>query len=344
MAGDPAYESRGTPQSPKEEKPASPEEQEPAGQTDQGGHGHGHGHGPDLGPHGDFARGGEAGRQAEAQLELAGLPRVRWTGPAGGRWSDPAHWSGGSVPGEGDVVVFDREGEHSVELDTDAVVAALQLGSEGGSPTLEIPRSTLKIRGPSRVGPGAKILLSGGIVTGAGDLDVRGEVRWSAGSMSGTGTARIAPEGRLTIEGASRKVLSLKPIENAGEMRWEGTGEWVVTFDAPVRNLEGGTFVMAADALFDVYGPPGPLLENAGLVRKVGAGTVVCEPPFTNSGRVEVEEGALELLGGYVQTGGSTTVAAGAAMTSPEGFDIEGGTLGGGGELPLPAENADPVS
>lgn len=298
----------------------------------------------DLGPHGDFARRGEKGSQeAMEAADLENAPRVAWTDPQGGLWSDPANWSAGAPPGENDVAVIDAAGEYRVELDIDAIVGALELGGGEGTRTLVLPRSTLKIRGTSRVGAGGMLHLDGGIVTGPGDLDVEGRLLWTRGSVSGTGVLRVAPSGRLSVEGPERKVLGLRALENAGQMEWSGTGAWVLTFQAPVRNLEGGEVVLAADALWDIYGPPGSVFENAGTVHKIGSGTVTFEPPFRNSGEVRVDEGALDLLAGFAQTAGATEVAAGAAIGPAEGFEVEGGTVSGEGDYPRPAEEGSPA-
>lgn len=291
----------------------------------------------DPGVHGGFSRHGEPGRSSEKPFDPTGARRVTWIDPQGGSWNEPSKWSGGALPGEDEVAVIALEGTYEVTLDADAVVGGLELGGETGVRTLVLHRHTLKIRGASHVGDRGVLHLDGGIVTGPGDLEIAGRLQWSAGSMSGTGTLRIAPSGHLSLEGAQRKVLSLRPLENAGKAEWSGTGEWVLTFDAPVRNLEGGEWVLAADALLDVYGPPGPVFENAGTLRKRTSGTVTFEPPLRNTGRVEVEQGALELTAGFAQTAGATEVVAGAAIRAPGGFDIAGGTVSGKGSYPHPA-------
>lgn len=297
----------------------------------------------DRGPHGDFARRGEQGERPGESLDLSDARRIEWINPRGGLWSDPANWSGGTLPAEDEVAVIRLPGTYEVLLDADAIVGGMRLEGEEGSRTLALRRFSLKIRGASRVAANDVLHLDGGIVTGSGDLDVEGHVLWSAGSMSGAGTLRIAPKGRLTLEGDPRKVLSLRTLENSGHAEWRGAGSWVLTFDASVRNLEGGELTLASSGLLDVYGPPGPELENAGLLRKVTATELVIEPFFRNTGRVLVEAGTLELLAGYVQTGGATEVAAGAALRSPKGFDIEGGTVGGEGSFPRLAAVVPPL-
>lgn len=306
-------------------------------------------HGDDLGPHGDFARGDEAGALGGTPLtaeQLAAAPRVRWTLGADGVWSDPAHWQGGEVPGEKDVVVLtaDEGASYTVTVDQDAVVTAVVLEAGAGSRTLELPRASLKIHGTSRVAEGQTLRLAGGILTGPGDLEVAGTLSWTGGAMSGTGTTRILPRGVLHLEGAGRKVLSLRGLDSAGQMQWSGTGEWVLTFNAPVRNLEGGELVLAADALLDVYGPPGPTVTNLGTVRKEGSGTVTFEAPFTNAGELDLQSGTLHFLMGYRQIQGATRVASGAALRCERGYDIAGGEVGGDGSFPRKSDGVPPGS
>jgi hypothetical protein len=290
----------------------------------------------------NFARRGKLSAPPAEPFDITDARRVEWGNPRGGVWSDPANWNGGELPGEDEVAVLDMPGTYEVLVDADAIIGALRLEGGEGSRTVIVRRSSLKIRGASRVAANDVLHLDGGILTGSGDLEIAGHLRWSAGSMSGAGTTRIAPSGRLTLEGARRKVLSLRVLENAGHAEWRGTGAWVVTFDSVVRNLADGELTISATGLLDLYGPPGPLLENAGLLRKTTVAAITVEPPFRNRGRVVVEKGSLELLAGYVQTGGTTVVAAGAAIRSPAGFDIEGGTVEGEGSFPQLAAVVEP--
>lgn len=295
------------------------------------------GHDEPLGPDGQFSRRGEAPTtRAPETVDLETAPRVHWIAESGGLWSDPANWRDGRLPTADDVAVLDAPGDYIVELDVDAPVAAVWLGgdSEDASPTLHLPHHSLKILAPSRVSPTAALHLDGGIVTGPGDLTVEGFLRWTGGSMSGSGTTRVTSSGRVEIDGPERKFLSLRNLESSGEMTWSGSGDWVVTFRSAVRNLAGGHMSVDAQALFDVYGPPGPTFDNAGTYRRTGAGRTAYEAPFTNGGTVEIEAGVLELQAGYSQTGGTTRVADGAEIVSPRSFDILAGTVEGEGSHP----------
>jgi hypothetical protein len=311
-------------------------------QPEHGGHGH-YRHGgppgqegePPLGNDGQFSREGERPRHATPQpLDLTDAPRVRWAGGLGS-WHDGERWDGGKPPGDAEVAVLGPGAV--VTLDADAEIGGFELAaqtedSEGA--TLRLPSSSLKIRGASRVAEGATLELSGGILTGPGDLDVDGTLRWLGGSMSGTGRLRVGEDGRMELTGADRKVLSLRSLDNAGHLTWSGKGSWVVTFHSKITNLPSGHLRIDSPALLDVYGPPGPTLENRGELVRAGAGTTTFETPFTNAGSVVVEEGTLALLDAFVQTGGTTRVAAGAAIESPREIEVLGGTLVGEGHFP----------
>lgn len=273
-----------------------------------------------LGPDGDFSRRGERPPpRPDETVDLESAPRIHWIAESGGLWSDPANWRGGAVPTAQDVAVVDAPGTYVVELDVDAPVAALRLGDDDGeaSPSLHLRRFSLKILAESRIAPKATLHLNGGIVTGPGDLHIDGTLRWTGGSMSGSGVARVSPSGRVDVAGDERKFLSLRNLESSGDLTWSGRGDWVVTFRSTVRNAAEGRMAVDADARFDVYGPPGPTFENAGTFRRFGSGRTVFEAPFHNTGKVEVEAGVLELLTSYSDAQGTTDVAEGAEIVTP---------------------------
>lgn len=273
---------------------------------------------PALGPHGDFARGGEPGSESDTAVDPATAPRLTWVEPAGGLWSDPANWSGGSVPGPSDHAVIDRPGDYVVTLDTEARITALTLGGEGATPTLVLRAPSLRLAGPSRVAEGATLHLDGGIVTGPGDLLVDGTLLWTGGTLSGAATTLIGASARLELSGPKRKYLSLRHLDIGGEATWSG-GSLVVTFETPVRVLEGGRLVATGETFFDVYGPPGPSLTNLGCFARTGEGRTLFEAPVANAGRLEVAAGTFEALAGYrAEPGSATRLAAEAEIEAPE--------------------------
>lgn len=265
--------------------------QDPPAETRQGtyydkfSHGHGaHGSGPGSAPQ---------------PVDLAAVPRVVWTNPAGGSWSDAGNWSGGVVPGEEDHAVIDLAGTYTVVVDADTRITALSLGAAQGRQTLAIPGDALALKGPATIGPRGVVELAGGRITGDGDLVVHGEMSWSGGAMSGRGKAKVAVGGRLAIVGDERKVLSLRHIENAGTLVWSGSGNLVVTFAARILNQEGASFEISSGALLDVYGPPGPSVYNAGTLRVTSELAPTFETPLVNAGTLELERSGIELLEGY---------------------------------------------
>jgi hypothetical protein len=286
------------------------------GRHGHGGHGaHGH-HGP------------SAARHQPQPVDLSQAPVHRWIAAEGGSWQDATHWSTGEVPGSDDHAILDLPGTYTVTLEGDATVAGLTLtaSSSDGGPTLHLARHSLVIRGLGRVGAGAALHLDGGIVTGDGDLEVEGTLRWTGGTLSGAGGVRIAPLGHLEITGEARKYLALRRLENRGRAVWRGEGPLVLTFESVFANRDGGQLDLESDAFFDVYGPAGPRFENDGLLRKLASGTSTFETSFTNRGTVEVHGGTLLLLEGYQQTAGRTHLFEG-ELSSPKTVSIEGGAF-----------------
>jgi hypothetical protein len=259
------------------------------------------------------------------------LTEVRWTAAGGGAWGDAGSWSGGAVPGKDHHAVIDLDGTYTVTVDGDVRVGALTLGGGSGTVTLAVPNDALIFNGPGTVGPGAVLEIAGGRLGGDGDLVVDGRMVWSGGSMAGRGKTRIAAGGRLELVGGGRKVVSLRHLENAGSLVWRDRGILTLTFAAQIKNLEGGTFEMTGGARLDVYGPAGPAVENAGTLRVAAPGVTTFETPLTSSGTVQVGGGGLELLAGYTQTAGVTTLE-GTRLAASE-LLIGGGELRGDGTL-----------
>ena len=264
-------------------------------------HGHGHGHGHAVG-HG-HGHGHGSGRSAPLPpvqpVDLEKVPRVTWTNPQGGSFHDAGSWSGGAVPGAEDHAVIDLAGTYSVTLDQETRLTALSLGAESGAQTLVLPTEALAVAGPATIGPSAVLELAGGRITGDGDLVVLGEVQWSGGAISGRGKVRIEAGSRFSLTGDERKVLSVRHVENAGTLVWSGAGNLVVTFDAQILNQQGARFDIATGALLDVYGPPGPSVQNAGTLRVVADFKPTFETPLVNTGTLDLEAGGLHLLAGY---------------------------------------------
>ena len=206
---------------------------------------------------------------------LAAAPAAQttytWNGANPGDWAAAGNWSPNGVPGAGDAVVI---GSGQPVLGTDATVA--------------------------------EATLSGGSLSGDGNLTVTGTFTWSGGTLNGRNYADTAaltiPAGAtLHIVGELDKGLRGRDIFNDGTILWEGTGNLEVMWSTHVENRAGATLDIRSDAAWTRSN--GTLdLVNAGLVVKsAGTGTTRLNYPYgdlINEGVIRVEVGTLLLTNG----------------------------------------------
>src|SRR5262245_26833911 len=218
-----------------------------------------------------------------------------WDGSTG-NWTDTARWTscGGSFPAAAD----------------NATVSS-------GSVTLTGSQAVTNFN------------LSGGTVTGAGDLTVSGIWNWTAGSMSGTGETVVAASGTLTISGG---------VSLGRTLTVNGTGNWTAgRIDVNNGTLAiNGTFTTTTDNGFENFGGT-PAVNNAGTFTKSTAtGVSYSNIPFNNTGTITINSGSMNLNAGGTSTG-SYTAAAGAALNFNGGthdVTLTGGkSVGGAGTI-----------
>ena len=143
---------------------------------------------------------------------LGATPRT-WVGPAGGNWSDPAHWSPVGAPGAGDSLIFRGDGRSVDDLPA-LVLDALVVEDDAGDTAHTV-----------EVVAGAKLDIRGGI-QGAGDLRKSGAglvVLGGATASSGAGTLFVddgsvvhAPDGGATTLPQHVHVGTAASLELAG--------------------------------------------------------------------------------------------------------------------------------
>ena len=157
------------------------------------------------------------------------------------------------------------------------------------------------------------LTLQGGSISGSGVVTVENTFNWTGGGLTGSGRLVLGPEGEGSISSSSFKALDGSWVfENRGRMVHQG----------PAQVMYGGfsglpgtmKFVNALGAEFEMVGNPvlrrfavgSYAFENAGLLRKTGAGTALFENSsvnLINTGTVQVEQGTLQLDGSFGQTG-----------------------------------------
>ncbi len=189
--------------------------------------------------------------------------------------------------------------------------------------------------------------LDGGSLGGAGDFEIgnNGNFVWAGGTMSATGTTRIAAGGTLSViepvfhdfyrndgNGSGGRT-----IENFGTFAWNA-GSLRGGDGAVFANRAGGLFTIAGSGTFGhTGGGAAPSFVNAGTIRKTGAGpTTFSGTTFTSSGLVDIQVGSLGFSSSFTSNAGSFATAAGASLAFSGGQTFNSGTtFTGGGQVDL---------
>ena len=191
-----------------------------------------------------------------------------WNGANPGDWQVATNWSPNGVPGLGDAVVI-TNGQPVLNADT----------------------------------PVADVSLSGGSLSGHGNLTVTGNFTWSGGTLNGrdydpTAAVTITEDATLNIVGDANKGLRGRDIFNDGTMVWEGTGNLVVMWSTRVEIRPDATFELRTDAVLTRSNGTLVIQNDGLLVKTAGVGTTSFNYPygqFNNTGTVRVEVGTLLL-------------------------------------------------
>jgi VCBS repeat-containing protein len=161
----------------------------------------------------------------------------------------------------------------------------------------------------SAVTPNA-LTLSGGELTGSGNVTIGGLFTWalgSGGSAPMTGTGETTANGGINIT-SGWYIRLYRTLNNAGTATFSGGYPFYIETGGTFNNLEGATFNYGSDT-GQTYGPGN--FNNAGTFNTTNTGTAHINCPFNNTGDVVVVSGVLSFGGAYTQTGGSITLKIG---------------------------------
>ena len=237
------------------------------------------------------------------------LSAVTWTGGGGdNNWDTAANWSTDTVPTSGDDVTINIAANvvHSNDV-TDSI------NSLTSTEPLTISGGTLSIAAASTIGT---LSLTGGTLTGTGDLTVSGLLTLTSGTLSGPG-ALNADGGILLNPGVQGLNFAGCTINNpAGQTAtWNGAGSGsniLVSNDTVFNNL--GTFTASGIGSYNEAGPgDNSSFNNMGTWTTSGLeGFTV---PFNMvGGSLDVTgDGSVDLSSG-TSTGGAFSIASGASL------------------------------
>jgi hypothetical protein len=158
------------------------------------------------------------------------------------------------------------------------------------------------------------LTLSGGALTGVGNVTIMGLFSWSGGTLSVTGQTFANGGINLASTIFSTPTLSGATLNNAGTATWSGTGGLSAGNGAVWNNLPGSTFLITSDRNFTVSSFAPVQFNNAGVVRKMASSdTTEIDLIMNNTGLVDVQTGTL-VFGGGGTSSGAFTIAAPATL------------------------------
>src|SRR5688500_15379910 len=110
----------------------------------------------------------------EALEDRALLADITWIAAGGGAFNVASNWSPAQVPSSADNAIIALDGTYTVTATTSHTVASLSLGASIGTQALSISAGTFQITATSTVNNNGVLNLSGGTLTGSGELTVSG--------------------------------------------------------------------------------------------------------------------------------------------------------------------------
>lgn len=247
-----------------------------------------------------------------------------FTGPSGGSWTNPAHWSTGVVPGPSDTVFIGAG--RTVTLSGASAVNAVNCDG-----TLEIAAGgSLTVAGPSRA---LNLTLSGGTKTGAGSFTVDGTFTATGGTVSGFGGLSLLAGSTSTFAmGTATLAVDGTGLGNAGAATWT-SGTLDLRNGAVFTNAGGGTFTTSADLSLASTTGNGSFVNQGTFTKSGGTGSTTVGAAFTNGGgTLNVNAGTLAFTGPFTQTAGTTTLGGGSLSTTTT-LNLQGGVLRGPGTI-----------
>lgn len=241
-----------------------------------------------------------------------------------------------------------------------------------GSGAVQFPDATVNaLGGGITIAAGVSADLSGsnGKIQGNAPVTINGTFIWNRGVVGSGGTLTI--NGSLVLAGTFVRTLDGRSLTNNGAITWNGSGALRLQNNAVFANQAGGVFDLQTDALLDFLDPAGGIFTNAGTFTKSGgASFATVDVALANTGIVNVNSGTLKLtrgseLGGTIQVAANcvfefvggvhtlnnaaitgnglvqqtsntvNTSGAGATVSSPATFLLQGGLLEGDGPLTI---------
>jgi hypothetical protein len=277
------------------------------------------------------------------RLAAAGVPpcTITWDGGTSGSWHTPENWNPDRLPAPDDVVCVPAGATATHSEGTSSVATVLVDG------TLGVDGGMLSVTSTEHQSTIVTLEQRAGMLDGAATLLLTGSnSSWTGGSMTGSGTTRIASGAVVDITGDGRVSLgSGRVLDVRGTLNWAdqtyilgsgpGSGLYVGPgglFDirgdsstyVPLRILSGGTLRKSGGAFSTQIGT---ILKNSGRI-EVLSGNIGVTGPFRNfsgttlAGGEYFLRGKLRFFGANIVTNSANvTLDGGGAIQDPSGVD-----------------------
>ena len=239
---------------------------------------------------------------------------ITWTNAVSGDWSVPANWSPNQVPGANDTALINTPGSYSVSVSDNESVSNLILGAASGTLTLNIVSGTFTVHGTGSDSAKSVLVISGGVVSGAGSILVGGPLNWSAGNIS----AEVQCSGGNINVSSSSSVSSGGELINNGNLTWTPNSGPRTGQGSVISNATSGVISVALNGnTLDSYVYGGAAaFYNAGQINVSGSGqSGSITDPFFNTGTLSIQSGTLNITAGYSSTNGTLSFGLG-SLTS----------------------------
>jgi hypothetical protein len=166
-------------------------------------------------------------------------------------------------------------------------------------------------------------LIGTGVISGAGSLNISGELDWySGGWIQTTGTTDIKPGGKAYIN--SQAFLANGTFKNEGSTVVQGSSNSILMYGNSLIN-NSGTFDIQNDE--NISGTSQTFINTGTFKKSAGTGTSKLSLNFQQTGTIQAASGTLEfdrdlnegsgqvyLLGGDIQVDGKLVIEPGASL------------------------------
>src|SRR5712671_1068747 len=254
---------------------------------------------------------------------------IQWDGGGDGvSWSDQQNWAGDRLPNATDDVLVSSatlivhsngaDAVHSLKADSPLTLS-------GGSLSIELGAET------------TDFTLSGGTLTGAGQVTMKGTTNWTGGTMTGSGLTVVAPGAMLNLTGGADRDLVAHQLDNTGTVVWNAgrirTGSGSVIWNEGLWDNQA-----AGDQIIfnsDLGGAMSTFVDDGTFQRSAGTGTTFTDILFAlRGGTVAVQSGTLQFRNSVTSDAGAFNVAStSAAVFSANAatYDLVNSTFAGAG-------------